>query len=296
MTAARMTVAMAEANPPPRRSGVFEITGTHPRPLAAWLRPFTCRSWGLARVVAITALFLTGCEGLPGGCGVDYQHRTGRGLHPILPSPCNQCRERRQLTSPARCKMSHQGGPYWYGDRMKHIRISTVRALVVTSFVVGALAFVPDVTFAAPNCNLNRTLVRANLAGCAMALADLRGEDLSGANLSDAILINADLSGADLSGANLRGALIIHTSLFRANLTGADLRGAIVDIADLTGADLTSANLSDAKLRGTIIVNANLTGTDLTGTDMTGAVRRSGISRADLMGAKGLDFVTGLED
>ena len=65
MTAARMTGAMAEANPPPRRSGVFEITGTHPRPRAAWLRPFACRSWGLARVVAITALFLPGCGGDP---------------------------------------------------------------------------------------------------------------------------------------------------------------------------------------------------------------------------------------
>jgi hypothetical protein len=65
MTAARTTGAMAQANPPPRWFGGFAITGRHPRPRAAWLRPFACRSWGLARVVAITALFLPGCGGDP---------------------------------------------------------------------------------------------------------------------------------------------------------------------------------------------------------------------------------------
>ena len=65
MTAARMTGAMAKANLPPKRFGAVEIAGMHPRPLAARLRPFACRSWGLARVVAITALFLPGCGADP---------------------------------------------------------------------------------------------------------------------------------------------------------------------------------------------------------------------------------------
>ena len=52
---------------------------------------------------------------------------------------------------------------------------------------------------------------------------------------------------------------------------------------DLSGRDLSSANLTVAKLTGAVRPGP-------------GAVRRPGISRADLEGAKGLDTVKGLVD
>ena len=68
--------------------------------------------------------------------------------------------------------------------------------------------------------------------------------------------------------------------------SGQDLRG-----RDFSGQDLSLAVLTLANLRG-----ANLTGANFTNTDLTDAVRRPGISRADLDGAEGLDTVKGLVD
>ena len=60
---------------------------------------------------------------------------------------------------------------------------------------------------------------------------------------------------------------------------------------DLEGADLGSANLKGRDLRG-----AKLSFADLRGADLSDAVRRPGISRADMEGATGLDTVKGLVD
>jgi len=84
---------------------------------------------------------------------------------------------------------------------MNHMRTSTIRALVALSFALCALAFVPSLTFAAPNCNLQRNLVKADLSGCNLSSADLSSADLSSANLTDANLTDADFTDADLTDA-----------------------------------------------------------------------------------------------
>jgi len=99
---------------------------------------------------------------------------------------------------------------------------------------------------AKPNCNTNRILVAANLAGC---------------NLFD-----RDLIGVDLAGANLRGANLGLAKLVNANLTGADLRSADLSSANLAGADLRNADLRAANLH-----SANVNGADLTGANLTGS-------------------------
>ena len=99
---------------------------------------------------------------------------------------------------------------------------------------------------AKPNCNTNRILVAANLAGC---------------NLFD-----RDLIGVDLAGANLRGANLSLAKLVNANLNGADLRSADLSLANLTGADLRNADLRAANLNF-----ANVNGADLTGANLTGS-------------------------
>ena len=54
-----------------------------------------------------------------------------------------------------------------------------IRSIATVSIVLSGLAFLPALTFAAPNCNLKRDLTGADLSGC-----DLTGADLHGANLS----------------------------------------------------------------------------------------------------------------
>ena len=75
------------------------------------------------------------------------------------------------------------------------------------------------------------------------------------------------------------------------NYSGQDLRGRDFSGQDLRGANLSGANLTDANLSG-----ANLTKADFTDADLTNAVRRPGISRADMEGVKGLDTAKGLVD
>ena len=144
---------------------------------------------------------------------------------------------------------------------MNNMRAITTRALVALSVALCAIVVVPDLTFAASNCNLKRDLVKANLEGC---------------DLGDAYLSRVDLTGAHL---------------FNANLTGANLRYAEMEGANFTDSRLTGANLTNANL-----TNADLTGADFTDSNLTDAVRRPGINRADMEGALGLDTAKGLLD
>ena len=109
---------------------------------------------------------------------------------------------------------------------MNHMRAITTRAIIAASVALCAIVVVPALTFAAPNCNLRRNLVGANLSGC----------NLTGANSSDAKLFGADLNGANLRGADLTVATLSGANLSDATLTGAKLHG-----ANLTGANLTLA-------------------------------------------------------
>ena len=93
-----------------------------------------------------------------------------------------------------------------YADRMNNMRAITTRAIIAASVALCAIVAVPDLTVAAPDCNLRRNLVRADLSGCDLSRANLSGADLSGAYLYRANLTGATMAGANLSGANLTGA------------------------------------------------------------------------------------------
>ena len=128
-----------------------------------------------------------------------------------------------------------------------------------------------------------------DLAGIALAAADLGQVDLHGATLDD-----ADLSGADLSAANLSRASLRNAALRNASLDGTDLLA-----ADLTGADLRNASLDarlDARtrlvradLRGaTVAAYPSFAGVEARGARFDGAALGSGIAgaAANLSGAR----------
>jgi len=139
--------------------------------------------------------------------------------------------------------------------------------------------------------------VPINYSGQDLRGRDFSGQDLRDANLSGAKLTFADLWDANLVGANLTGANLTGALLRGANLSGCDLTNAVLLGADLTRANLSGAKLSAATLRGADFTDANLTGADI-GKDpvLSRAVRRPGISRADMKGVIGLDSITGLID
>ena len=94
------------------RNGHRRPRGDHVQPPSA---PVRARAWSIWRAGKSVA-----SEGLPGGCGVSTQHRTGRGLHPVPPSPGKHCHERRQLGRPytghvfrpiAECRTHHRAIP-----------------------------------------------------------------------------------------------------------------------------------------------------------------------------------------
>jgi len=60
-----------------------------------------------------------------------------------------------------------------YPDGMNHMRAITTRAIIAASVAVCAIVAVPDLQFAAPNCNLKRNLVKADLSGCDLSDAKL---------------------------------------------------------------------------------------------------------------------------
>lgn len=100
------------------------------------------------------------------------------------------------------------------------------------------------------------------------------------AQLAGAALASADLSNCILTNANLRGADLSSAMLDNANLVGADLRDAILTNAILGGANLTGARLNGADLRNTIWDDAILAGADLSDADLRSAL----LSGADLDG------------
>ena len=118
---------------------------------------------------------------------------------------------------------------------MNHIRAITTRIIIAASVALCAIVAVPDLTFAASNCNLKRDLKGADLSRCDLNHADLRGARLFFADLTRANLTSADLTGANLTSANLTDA-----KLTGANLTDADLLGAyriiLISRAELKGA------------------------------------------------------------
>lgn len=107
-----------------------------------------------------------------------------------------------------------------------------------------------------PNAELaGAALANANLSHCLLVNANLRGANLTSAMLSNTSFVGADLRDATLTNATLNGA-----NLTGARLNGADLRNAVLDAtvlagADLSGADLRNAMLSGADLNGVIWKN-----------------------------------------
>ena len=90
---------------------------------------------------------------------------------------------------------------------MNNMRAIITRTIIASSVALCAIVAVPDLTFAAPDCNLQRDLENADLSLCNLIGADLAFADLSGANMAF-----ADLSGANLSGANMEGATGLDTA------------------------------------------------------------------------------------
>jgi uncharacterized protein YjbI with pentapeptide repeats len=100
------------------------------------------------------------------------------------------------------------------------------------------------------------------------------------AQLAGAALASADLSNCILTNANLRGADLTSAMLDNANLVGADLRDAVLANVILDGANLTGARLNGANLRNAILDEAILAGADLSDADLENAM----LSRASLAG------------
>jgi uncharacterized protein YjbI with pentapeptide repeats len=93
------------------------------------------------------------------------------------------------------------------------------------------------------------TGTRADLSG-----KHLEGSDLVDARLAGSLLLKANLKGADLTLADLRG-----TTLVQANLADANLLGTKLEQADLQAADLRGATgLLSAQLAGTNLFGASL--------------------------------------
>jgi uncharacterized protein YjbI with pentapeptide repeats len=97
----------------------------------------------------------------------------------------------------------------------------------------------------------------ADLQGCTLTKADLRGANLRGANmrnanLSGALLNGADLTDADLRGANLEGAQLARAKLGHANLSGASLKNANLAWTDLTHTIVGAKNLREANTFGVV--------------------------------------------
>ncbi|WP_409179354.1 pentapeptide repeat-containing protein [Amycolatopsis sp. VS8301801F10] len=132
-------------------------------------------------------------------------------------------------------------------------------------------------------------LVRVQLPGAELRLADLRqacfaAARLTGADFAEARLDGADFSDAIVTAAQLTGASLSAATLDRANCRRANLRDAVLVHASLRGADLTDAVLAGADLSG-----ADLTGAVLTRTDVSGAVfERTVLTGVDLTSARGL--------
>lgn len=128
---------------------------------------------------------------------------------------------------------------------------------------------------------LRTNLAGANLAGAVLRksnleLADLTGADLSQANLREARLAQALLRGATLRRANLGAGSLAQAQAENADFSAADLSDtdclmARLDGAKLRGANLSGARMASAVLKGADLAEARLDGADLTDTDFTNA-------------------------
>ena len=133
-------------------------------------------------------------------------------------------------------------------------------------------------------CNL----LRANLRGVVLTNTDLTGAtladaDLREANLSRARLLGADLSNADLSGANLEYAKLRGAILTGANMTGANCRHANLLFARLSYTRLAKANLHRAYLKFARLKRASLSGANLWTADLSDAnLSYADMTRANL--------------
>ena len=108
-----------------------------------------------------------------------------------------------------------------YPDDMNNMRAIITRTIIVASVALYAIVAVPDLTFAAPNCNLQRDLENADLSQCNLHGANLRGDDPWGANLTKADFTNADLTDA-----------FRRPGINRADLAGVKGLDSIVGLAD----------------------------------------------------------------
>lgn len=106
----------------------------------------------------------------------------------------------------------------------------------------------------------------AQLAGCVIEFAQMRGCDFRHANLQSALLTGcdlgeADLSRADLARASLADAVLVSARLLQANLLRASLDRCNLTQANLRAANLYAAGLWDAKLDGAELRDANVAAT-----------------------------------
>jgi hypothetical protein len=103
-----------------------------------------------------------------------------------------------------------------------------------------------------------------------LAMADLRGADLTGADLSRTTLAGADLTGADLmdaglafvdlGGADLTGVTLVQSAVRLSGWADGPLPGVHLDGADLTDAHVTAAQLAGAYLTDQTRLPGGLTG------------------------------------
>ena len=134
------------------------------------------------------------------------------------------------------------------------------------------------------SANLYRTLlggtklIKANLTGASLRMADLADADLTGA-----ILKGADLWMAHLPRAKLNEADLTEANLCKASLREADLTDAILYKVDLEYADISKATIIESFLAGANLINANFAKSKLYKTDLSQAnAYKANFTQADL--------------
>ena len=142
-----------------------------------------------------------------------------------------------------------------------------------------------------------------NLAGIALAGADLPGamfvrSTLTGANLARARLCNGSLEQADLTSADLTQADLSETQMLRAilkktTLRRARMRATSIEQVQAESADLMLADLSDANCLMANLTGAKLDGANLSGARLEAAILRGAgllLTRLDGADLKNADF------
>jgi hypothetical protein len=130
------------------------------------------------------------------------------------------------------------------------------------------------------------SLAVANLRGANLSRANLGGANLRGANLSQARLNEVDLSGAYLYQADLSEADLIRSVLIEANLSGANLRGSNLYGSNLGWTKRSEAGLTDAP---TMVVEASEAWHIWTANQLNGASSLEGATMPDGQTLKSAD-------